>query len=119
MEVVVDAQPRSRVRFIPLPTTPASDRDVTHQVPDGPTTPPITAPFARSGVPVLESVKIVNEYRGPRVAEGTRSVTVRFRFRAPDRTLESADIERAESRLLAALERETGVRRREQPSSEG
>lgn len=119
MEVVVDAQPRSRVRFIPLPTTPASDRDVTLLVPDVTTSAAITAALARSGVPVLESVKIVNEYRGPRVAEGTRSVTVRFRFRAPDRTLESADIERAESRLLAALERETGVRRREQPSSEG
>jgi phenylalanyl-tRNA synthetase beta chain len=119
MEVVVDARPRPRVRFIPLPTTPASDRDVTLLVPDGTTSAAITAALARSGVPVLESVKIVNEYRGPRVAEGTRSVTVRFRFRAPDRTLESADIERAESRLLATLERETGVRRREQPSSEG
>jgi phenylalanyl-tRNA synthetase beta subunit len=39
---------------------------------------------------------------------------VRLRFRALDRTLESAEVDRAEARLLTALERETGVRRREQ-----
>lgn len=119
VEVVVDEAPRQRTRFVPLPVTPASDRDVTLLVPDGTSSAAIMAAFARSGVPVLESVKIVNEYRGPRVAEGTRSVTVRLRFRAPDRTLESGEVDRAEARILSVLERETGVRRREQPGSEG
>jgi phenylalanyl-tRNA synthetase beta chain len=59
-------------------------------------------------------VRIVNEYRGGRVPEGTRSVTIRLTFRAPDRTLEAAEVDAAEARLLAILERETGVRRREQ-----
>lgn len=115
IEVAVDmAAPRRRPRFVPLPATPASDRDVTLLVPDGVSGASIGSVFARSGVAVLESVSIVNEYRGPRVAAGTRSVTVRLRFRAPDRTLESAEVDRAEARLLTALERETGVRRREQ-----
>ncbi len=67
---------------------------------------------------MLESVAVVNEYRGPRVGEGQRSLTVRLTFRAADRTLESAEIDRAEQQLLAALERATGVRRREQPRTE-
>jgi phenylalanyl-tRNA synthetase beta chain len=115
LEVVVDtAAPRPRPVFVPLPGTPASDRDVTLLVPDGVSSASIASAFAQSGVAMLESVTIVNEYRGPRVAAGTRSLTLRLRFRAPDRTLESAEVDRAEARLLTALERETGVRRREQ-----
>lgn len=115
LEVVVDtATPRQRPRFVPMPVTPASDRDVTLLVPAGVSSAAITAAFAQSGVAMLESVTIVNEYRGPRVDPGHRSVTMRLRFRATDRTLESAEVDRAEARLLTALERETGVRRREQ-----
>jgi phenylalanyl-tRNA synthetase beta chain len=115
MEVVVDTTaPRRRPAFVPLPATPASDRDVTLLVPDGVSSASIISAFAQSGVAMLESVTIVNEYRGPRVAAGTRSLTARLRFRAPDRTLESAEVDRAEARLLNALERATGVRRREQ-----
>ena len=115
LEVVVDTRaPRPRPVFVPLPATPASDRDVTLLVPDGVSSESIVSAFAQSGVAMLESVTIVNEYRGPRVAAGTRSLTARLRFRAPDRTLESAEVDRAEARLLSALERATGVRRREQ-----
>jgi phenylalanyl-tRNA synthetase beta chain len=102
-----------------LPVTPASERDVTLLVPTGVTSAAITSAFAGSGVSVLESVTIVNEYRGLRVSEGSRSVTVRLRFRASDRTLEAAEVDKAEARLLAALERETGVRRREQAGTGG
>ncbi len=119
LEVEVAIGPRIRPAFTPQPVTPPSDRDVTLLVPDGISSAALTGAFAQSGLPVLESVKIVNEYRGPRVAERTRSVTVRFRFRAADRTLESTEIDRAETRLLATLERETGVRRREQQGAEG
>jgi len=119
VEVEVTDAPRARPRFAAQPATPASERDVTLLVPDGITSAAVTAAFARSTVAVLESVTIINEYRGPQVPEGTRSLTVRFRFRAPDRTLESGDVDRAEARLLSTLEHLTRVRRREQPSSGG
>jgi phenylalanyl-tRNA synthetase beta chain len=112
--VVDTLAPRPRPVFVPLAATPASDRDVTLLVPDGTSSASIVSAFAQSGVAMLESVTIVNEYRGPRVGAGARSVTARLRFRAPDRTLESAEVDRAETRLLSALERATGVRRREQ-----
>jgi phenylalanyl-tRNA synthetase beta chain len=118
-EVAISDATRPRPRFRPLPVTPASERDVTLLVPTGVTSAAITSAFAGSGVSVLESVTIVNEYRGPRVSEGSRSVTVRLRFRASDRTLEAAEVDKAEARLLAALERETGVRRREQAGTGG
>jgi phenylalanyl-tRNA synthetase beta chain len=87
---------------------------VTLLVPDGVAAGALVRVLSGGGVTVLESVRIVNAYRGERVPEGTRSVTFRLTFRAADRTLEAAEIDSAEAHLLLLLERETGVRRREQ-----
>ena len=113
-EVELDTAVAPHRRFAPRPATPSSERDLTLLVPDGVRAGRLEGVLSGAGVPVLESVRIVNEYRGGRVPAGTRSVTFRLTFRAPDRTLEAADVDAAEARLLATLERETGVRRREQ-----
>ena len=101
-------------RFTERPVTPASDRDVTLLVPDGIPAAELLAALSGAGVSVLESVRVVNEFRGPRIPSGMRSLTLRATFRAPGRTLETADVDRAEEQLLGAVERETGVRRRDQ-----
>jgi phenylalanyl-tRNA synthetase beta chain len=113
-EVELDVRPVPHRTFEPRPGTPSSERDLTLLVPDGVRAGRLEGVLSGGGVPVLESVRIVNEYRGGRVPEGTRSVTFRLTFRAPDRTLEAAEVDAAEAKLLAILERETGVRRREQ-----
>ncbi len=113
-ELELHAGPRPPVRFVPRPPTPSSERDVTLLVPDGIAAGALAQVLSGGGVTVLESVRIVNAYRGDRVPDGTRSVTFRLTFRAADRTLEAAEIDSAEAHLLLLLERETGVRRREQ-----
>jgi phenylalanyl-tRNA synthetase beta chain len=113
-EIVLDESAVPHRKFVPRPATPSSERDLTLLVPDGVRAGRLEGVLSAGGVLVLESVRIVNEYRGGRVPEGTRSVTFRLTFRAPDRTLETAEVDAAEARLLAILERETGVRRREQ-----
>lgn len=40
---------------------------------------------------LLESARLVDDYRGPGVEAGTRSLTFALRFRAPDRTLTAAE----------------------------
>lgn len=114
LELELDLTPRAPIRFAARPATPSSERDVTLLVPDGVAAGDLARVLSGGGVTVLESVRIVNAYRGERVPEGTRSVTFRLTFRAPDRTLEAAEIDSAEAHLLLLLERETGVRRREQ-----
>ena len=47
------------------------------------------------------------------VDDGVRSVLFRLTFRARDRTLETAEVDDLERQVLAALERELRVRRRE------
>ena len=68
---------------------------------------------------LLESVEIESDYRGPELPSGTRSVAFRLTFRAPDRTLRDTEIDQAESRLLAVLEAELGIRRRDAGVSRG
>jgi len=104
----------AHARFAERPGTPGSERDLTLLVPDGVAASGVLAALSGAGVSVLESVRIVNEFRGARIPAGMRSLTLRATFRAPDRTLETADVDRAEAELLRALERETGVRRRDQ-----
>jgi phenylalanyl-tRNA synthetase beta subunit len=43
------------------------------------------------------------------VVEGRRSVTVRLVFRAADRTLTDAEVDKAVARLVSMLERELDV----------
>ncbi|QAY60832.1 phenylalanine--tRNA ligase subunit beta [Microbacterium protaetiae] len=44
---------------------------------------------------LLESVRLVDDYRGPGVAQGTKSLTFALLFRAADRTLTSAEASQA------------------------
>jgi phenylalanyl-tRNA synthetase beta chain len=112
LEVAGSAPPHAR--FTERPATPASERDLTLLVPDDVPAATLLGALSGAGVSVLESVRIVNEFRGARIPSGTRSLTLRATFRAPERTLETADVDRAEAELLGVLERQTGVRRRDQ-----
>ena len=118
-EVAVDPAPVRAASIRPLPATPSSGRDVTLLVPDGVSAAGIEAALRAAGVNLLESVQVINEYRGAGLAAGVRSLTFRLTFRATDRTLEAAEVDRAEARLLGALDRDTGVRRRDQTGPSG
>ena len=56
-----------------------------------------------------EDVRLVDVFRGPGLGSGTRSLTFRLRFVAPDRTLTDADVAVARARCIAAAEAELGA----------
>jgi phenylalanyl-tRNA synthetase beta chain len=62
---------------------------------------------------LLVGVAVLDEYRGAGIDADVRSVLFRLTFRAPDRTLENAEVDELERQVLAVLERELRVRRRE------
>ena len=109
-EVVVALGARTVPRYVPLPTYPASVRDLALLV-------GIEQPVAeindlllqRGRRHALEDVTVVDEYRGAGLPEGRRSVAVRLTFRAPDRTLTDAEVDQAVGRLRTSLERELDV----------
>lgn len=57
----------------------------------------------------LESLRLVDRYEGPGVAEGQVKTTIRLTFRSFERTLEQSEINRERDRLAAALAEKLSV----------
>ncbi|MES2306029.1 MAG: phenylalanine--tRNA ligase subunit beta [Gemmatimonadota bacterium] len=109
-EVAVAEAGRPVAGFRETPAYPASTRDLALLVPVARPVIEITAMLESRGKRQgLESVTVVDEYRGASLPEGTRSVAVRLVFRATDRTLTDTEVEQAVGRLRASLERELDV----------
>ncbi|MEO8225874.1 MAG: phenylalanine--tRNA ligase subunit beta [Gemmatimonadota bacterium] len=113
-ELLLDSATRAPHVYQPLPATPASGRDLTMLVPDELPVARATEVLRAGGGALLEDVQVVNEYRSAALPAGMRSVTFHLTFRASDRTLEAAEVDQAESRLLGVLQRELGLHRRDQ-----
>ena len=58
---------------------------------------------------LLESLRLVDDYRGAGVADGAKSLTFALRFRAPDRTLTDAETAAARDAAVAAAAEQTGA----------
>ena len=118
-ELTFDPVERSAARYAALPSTPSSERVFALILGTGTTVQQVELLLQRVGAPLLESVSIQSDYRGPELAPGTRSVAFRLTFRAPDRTLRDVEIDALEARMLAALAAELGIQRRDAGTVEG
>ncbi|HUL01900.1 MAG TPA: phenylalanine--tRNA ligase subunit beta [Gemmatimonadales bacterium] len=105
------ADPRP-VAYQALPGTPLVERDLALVLPPGVTAAAVEAAVRRAAGPLLESLVLFDEYRGPGVPSGHRSVAWRCTFRDPSRTLREAEVDAAVGAALEVLEGELGVRRR-------
>jgi hypothetical protein len=107
-EVELHAVGSSRLAYRPLPVVPAIERDVALLLP-----PEVPAEAVRRHLAVadrlVESVRIIDEFRGGNLTPGRRSVAFRLSFRAADRTLRDAEVDPVMQRALAALERDLDV----------
>ena len=106
------AMDRRGIRYAPLPTQPASERDLALLIPHSVSAEQVGATIAEAASALLEGLAPFDLYAGKGLPEGTRSVAWRLRFRAADRTLTDAEVDAAVERVLRALEERHGVRRR-------
>jgi len=113
LEVRIDVGVQPRARYQSLPTQPAVVRDLSLVVPAGVTAAQVESVLRREGSTLLESLNVLDEYRGAALPAGTRGVTWRCTFRDPGRTLTEREIDALLSRMLKALEDQFGVHRRE------
>ena len=118
-ELLVDPAPRRPAPFVPLPTTPSSERVLALLLPEGVRARQVVELLHRAGIVLLERVDVESDYRGSELPAGTRSVAFRLTFRAPDRTLRDAEVDAAEARLLAELAGGLGIQRRDGTSPTG
>jgi phenylalanyl-tRNA synthetase beta chain len=118
-ELLLDPAPRRPVPFVPLPTTPSSERVLALLLPDGVEARQVEDVLRRAGGGLLEGVDVESDYRGAGLPAGARSVAFRLTFRAAERTLRDVEVDEAEARILAALAGELGIQRRDGESRTG
>src|SRR6478609_415772 len=111
-ELSLDSAPRFSVRYHPLPTTPSVARDLSLAVSEGVTAEAITKVAGRAAGKFLEELEIMDEYRGPKLGQGVRGLTLRLVFRAPDRTLRDSEVDSAVEGVMKTLEQDLGVQLR-------
>jgi phenylalanyl-tRNA synthetase beta chain len=99
-------------RYAPLPTFPASERDLALLVPDSVAAALVEGTVRETAGPLLNAVWPFDLYAGKGVPEGTRSIGFRLRFRSEERTVTDAEVDKEVDRVLRALEERHGVRRR-------
>ncbi|RUM89329.1 MAG: phenylalanine--tRNA ligase subunit beta [Thermodesulfatator sp.] len=102
------ALPEAPRHYRGLPRFPATSRDlsvvVREELPAG----EILQFLSRLDIPYLERVEIVDVYRGEPLSAGEKSVTIRFVYRALERTLTDEEVnalqEEVAAKVLAAFE---------------
>jgi len=111
-EIVLEAVTVPRPMFQVLPAFPAVDRDLALLVPESLTAAEVLDSVTSAAGLLLEQVEPFDLYRGSGIPAGTRSLALRLRFRAGDRTLVDAEVDGAIARVLRRLKESHGIERR-------
>lgn len=103
-------RPPEGIRVRPVPAHPGVERDLALLVSDERPAASVVEVVRRAAGGLLAEVAIFDVYRGRGVPAGNRSLAVRLRFRAEDRTLTDDEVDAAVAAAAQALEEELGVR---------
>lgn len=109
--LIANAPEQAETSF--LSTYPAATQDLTLVVDADVPAGDVLAVVAAGAGELLESSRIVDDYRGQGVAEGKKALTFALRFRAADRTLKAEEASEAKMAGLAAAELAYGAQLRE------
>ncbi|MDF1479001.1 phenylalanine--tRNA ligase subunit beta [Leifsonia sp. H3M29-4] len=116
LELDLDALVAAGARDVaatPIASMPAATQDVSLVVPISVRAGELLALLKQGGGELLEHVTLVDDYRGPGVPDGSKSLTYALRFRAPDRTLTAAEATEAKHAAVALAASEYGAVLRE------
>ncbi|GAC1652088.1 MAG: phenylalanine--tRNA ligase subunit beta [Herpetosiphon sp.] len=100
---------RQPAQYRPLSNQPAVYQDLAVIAPSDITALDIRATITSQAGPLLEGIELFDQYSGPPIPSGQRSLAFRLTFRAPDRTLGDADINKIRERLARHLKERHGA----------
>jgi phenylalanyl-tRNA synthetase beta chain len=103
---------RDDLRVTPLPRYPSIVRDLSVLVSDTLPAAAVRGTIRAAAPNELESIAEFDRYQGKGVPDGQVSLSFHLTFRAPDRTLTDAEVDRSMDAIVAALAREHGASRR-------
>jgi len=109
--VIALAEPGVEAR--PIGTLPAATQDLSLIVAADVPAAAVAAAVREGAGELLEHLRLVDDYRGQGVADGSKSLTFALRFRAADRTLTAAEASEAKLAGAALAAERTGASIRE------
>lgn len=89
----------------PLPAFPAIDRDLTVTLDEATPWHAVDQAITAADAPLQVATTFVTVFRGDRIPEGKKAVTLRVTFRAEDRTLRHEEVEPGMTAIAGALTR--------------
>jgi phenylalanyl-tRNA synthetase beta chain len=95
-------------KFEELPRFPGMTRDVAMEVPADLPHAKVAAFFASQKEPLFiasEVFDVFTDATGQKIAKDRKSIAWTLTYRSPEKTLESAEVDAAHQRILAALEK--------------
>lgn len=98
-----------RIVAASLSTFPAATQDVSLTLPAEVPAGEVRAALVEGAGALLESIRLVDDYRGEGVPEGSKSLTFALRFRADDRTLTAAEASEAKMAGVAVAQERFGA----------
>ena len=106
------AAPKEEGRVEPLPRYPSVTRDVSILIDETLAADIVRATVRAAAPSTLVQIREFDRYQGKGVPDGKISLSLRFTFRASDRTLTDAEVQSAMDAILAALkERHAAIQR--------
>jgi phenylalanyl-tRNA synthetase beta chain len=99
----------AKAAFRNIPRFPSSSRDVAFLVRREVTAAQMLRSATDSAEELLEKVKIFDVYEGKNIAEGMRSLGLRFSYRHADRTLTDDEVSEAHARIVQKMVQATGA----------
>ena len=107
--IEIDVEPvlaASRIlRAQPLPRFPSVDRDLAVVVEDHVAAGALLATIKEVGGAVLEQGRAFDEYHGPQVPKGHKSIAFTLTFRSPERTLTDAEVDKVMTEIKLGLQK--------------
>jgi len=89
------------IAAMPIASMPAATQDVSLVVAESVRASELKAIIVEGAGELLEHVRLVDDYRGPGIPTGSKSLTFALRFRADDRTLTAAEASESKNAAVA------------------
>jgi phenylalanyl-tRNA synthetase beta chain len=99
--------------YRPMPKFPATKRDIAVVVDAGVSAAELMDAARNSGAAYLESVLAFDEYQGPQIGAGKKSVALSANFRKPDATITDEEANASKDAIVAELKKRFGAALRE------
>jgi phenylalanyl-tRNA synthetase beta chain len=99
--------------YVPVPKLPGVVRDLSFLMDRAVAYGEVARVLGRLDQPLLEGFELVDRFAAPPVPADKVSLTIRFRFRHPQRTLVAGEVDRAEQEIVGHLRSALDIQLRE------